>query len=144
MLQQRKILTLAFDNTRRTTMKEFTSQAIHVRSRLRQSLVIFTLAVFLLLTSIKGSYASSLLASNQTTQSFGPDQTIIDLNQLTWKPLRAPGVTPGPEMNGADLRIHRLKNVGRRSLTITLTISRGKSFCSSASALRAPLLVSTA
>ena len=79
-------------------MKRFTSQAINVRNRLRQSLVIFTLAVLLFLTLMKGSYASSLVTSNHTTQSFGPDQTIIDLNQLTWKPLRAQGVPSGPEI----------------------------------------------
>ena len=79
-------------------MKRFTSQAIQVRRRLRQSLVIFTLVVWLFLTSMKGSYADSLLASNQTTPSFGPDQTILDLNQLTWKPLKAQDVPPGPEL----------------------------------------------
>ncbi len=79
-------------------MKGFTSQAVLVRSRLGQSLLIITLAVWLLLISINGSDASSLIASNQAKPSFGPDQTIIDLNQLTWKPLTAQGVPPGPEI----------------------------------------------
>jgi quercetin dioxygenase-like cupin family protein len=36
--------------------------------------------------------------SNKQPLTFGPDQTIIDLNKLVWEPLQAEGVPPGPEI----------------------------------------------
>ncbi|MGK7874050.1 MAG: DUF4437 domain-containing protein [Xenococcaceae cyanobacterium] len=65
---------------------------------LTQSLIALFTALFLMLTTVNVAIASDSSASNKQPLSFGPDQTIIDLNKLSWAPLEAEGVPPGPEI----------------------------------------------
>ena len=66
--------------------------------RLTQFLIALSGALFLMLTPANAAYSQDGSASNKQPLSFGPDQTIIDLNKLSWKPLLAEGVPPGPEI----------------------------------------------
>jgi quercetin dioxygenase-like cupin family protein len=52
----------------------------------------------LLLTAVNAPQAQEGPGSNTQPFSFGTDQTIIDLNKLTWGPLTAEGVPEGPEI----------------------------------------------
>jgi quercetin dioxygenase-like cupin family protein len=61
--------------------------------------VVSCAAVFaLLLIPLGVVLAQGTRGSNTQPLSFGPDQVIIDLNKLVWKPLEAEGVPPGPEI----------------------------------------------
>ena len=66
--------------------------------RLTQFLIALSGVLFLMLTPANAAYSQDGPASNYQPLSFGPDQTIIDLNKLSWKPLLAEGVPPGPEI----------------------------------------------
>jgi quercetin dioxygenase-like cupin family protein len=64
-----------------------------------QLLIIAGLALgFVVGASCAGASAQGDRASNKQPLAFGADQTIIDLNKLTWEPLKADGVPPGPEL----------------------------------------------
>ena len=66
--------------------------------RLTQFFIALSGALFLMLIPANAAYSQNGPASNQQPLSFGTDQTIIDLNKLSWKPLIAKGVPPGPEI----------------------------------------------
>ena len=66
--------------------------------RLTQFLIALSAALFLILTPASAAYPQDGPASNKQPLLFGPGQTIIDLNKLSWKPLLAEGVPPGPEI----------------------------------------------
>lgn len=65
-------------------------------TRLTRYLIIVTL--LLALTMVNVAMAQDRPGSNKQPISFGPEQTIIDLNKLVWEPLKAEGVPPGPEI----------------------------------------------
>jgi quercetin dioxygenase-like cupin family protein len=52
----------------------------------------------LALTIASAAMAQGASGSNKQPLSFGPNQTLIDLNKLVWEPLKAEGVPPGPEI----------------------------------------------
>jgi quercetin dioxygenase-like cupin family protein len=54
--------------------------------------------LLLLLTMVYALWAQNGPGSNTQPFSFGVDQTIIDLNKLTWGSLTAEGVPEGPEI----------------------------------------------
>ncbi len=66
--------------------------------RLTQAFIAVSVALFLMLTTVSVAMAQNEPASNKQPLSFGPDQTIIDLNRLSWEPLDFEGVTPGAEI----------------------------------------------
>jgi quercetin dioxygenase-like cupin family protein len=55
-------------------------------------------ALWLGLTMVNVVLAQGGSGSNKQPLTFGPDQLIIDLNQLVWEPLKAEGVPPDPEI----------------------------------------------
>ena len=62
-------------------------------------LIITILGVFyLILTPANAANLQERLASNEHPLSFGPDQTIIDLNKVVWKPLQLEGFASGAEI----------------------------------------------
>ena len=40
-------------------------------------------------------HAADIIASNKRPLSFGPGQTLIDLKQIVWEPLKGEGIPPG-------------------------------------------------
>ena len=66
--------------------------------RLTQAFIAVSVALFLMLTTVSVAMAQNEPASNKQPLSFGPDQTIIDLNRLSWEPLDFEGVPPGAEI----------------------------------------------
>ena len=55
--------------------------------------------VFVLILSASSTlWAQDKLGSNKRPLAFGPDQTIVDLNEIVWEPFKADGVPPGPEL----------------------------------------------
>ena len=71
-----------------------------LRSWCRLMALHHSIALALLLVLTMGSVATAQNTPGSNTQpfTFGTDQTIIDLNQLVWEPLKAEGVPPGPEL----------------------------------------------
>ena len=67
----------------------------------------------LLLISLGVVRAQGTPGSNTQPLTFGPGQTIIDLNKLVWVPLKAEGVPPGPEI--AVLRGDGKADAGRET-----------------------------
>lgn len=60
--------------------------------------VVVLVALLLLLTTVNTPWAQNTPGSNTQPFTFGTDQTLIDLNKLTWGPLTAEGVPPGSEI----------------------------------------------
>ena len=58
----------------------------------------FLIGLSLLLISITHGSAADTVASNKQPLSFGKGQTIIDLQQGVWEPLKGEGIPPGVQM----------------------------------------------
>jgi quercetin dioxygenase-like cupin family protein len=53
---------------------------------------------FLALTSVTDGSAADKVASNKHPLSFGKGQTIIDLQNVVWEPLKGEGIPPGVQI----------------------------------------------
>jgi hypothetical protein len=72
-----------------------THQGLGTRGK---SLSVFLITLFLALISFTNGSAADKVASNKQPLSFGKGQTIIDLQQVVWEPLKGEGIPPGVQM----------------------------------------------
>jgi quercetin dioxygenase-like cupin family protein len=63
-----------------------------------QRLTTVSLALVLLLLSCATGSAAAKVASNKQPLSFGTGQTIIDLQNVIWEPLKGEGIPPGVQI----------------------------------------------
>ena len=61
-------------------------------------LLTFLAGLLLVLTSVTYGGAADKAASNTHPLSFGPGQTIIDLRNVVWEPLKGEGIPPGVQI----------------------------------------------
>jgi quercetin dioxygenase-like cupin family protein len=62
------------------------------------SLLAFLTALVLVLPSVTDGGAANKAGSNTHPLSFGPGQTIIDLQKVVWEPLKGEGIPPGVQI----------------------------------------------
>jgi len=55
-------------------------------------------SLVLLLTAVTSGRAVDIIASNKHPMAFGPGQTIIDLKNIVWEPLKGEGIPPGAKI----------------------------------------------
>ena len=79
-------------------MNNFRSKPKLGLKKLAQLLIALSGVLFLMMTPANAANLQGGPASNTQPLSFGPDQTIIDLNKLSWKPLRLEGFAAGAEI----------------------------------------------